>query len=112
MKVPKWTKDEVLRKFEDVDFLFSAVETIYDRQREDEIEIGRASAKDGRGFTPSDSVFFDAFVKAIEGATFEDYDSIRFLEVNLKDARRRMKKYCGQVAKALDEDFVERYGKR
>jgi hypothetical protein len=111
MKVPKWDGNEVLEKLEDVDFLFDAIEAVYDEnQSQMERDIGRSKGNDRLGFNYADSVFFSEFVAVIKAVKDgdNDYDKIVYLERRVKRARIRFRKYRWQVARLLNDDLLWR----
>lgn len=100
-----WTASEILVKLEnDQKWLERGILVIYARQTSDEQAEGSTRHENGRGFTGSDAAFLSSLAQWIERGRRPLGQ--RLTPKQVEHARKRMRKYAGQLAKVANEKLA------
>lgn len=103
---PEWTKDRVIESMENNQrFLELAILKIYSYQTADEQESDSTTESNGRGFNAFHAEFGSSLARWIEKGV-KDYGKREGETLTVgqaKAARKMMKRYAGQILRAIEE---------
>lgn len=92
-----WTKERIWQGIENSQtWLEKAILTLYDRQTDLEKSIDCTYAENGIGFNGIDANYFSYLAKWIQSGRHLSGE-------HLARAKKRIKKYCGQLARIANE---------